>query len=259
MSYIGCIIDSIRLFLITDLYFSTIGKCNRFLGDLKMLDLFGYYNPKDTLVYKSILSAFISESNFWYKNKSELISVDGVNATDRVILAHVFIEDRKNNYNQGVHCKCEPIRDVAMDEAIEHISQYIDLVIPRHYMVLLKEQEIGVRINRSEYRKSYTGINCVPDSKFAYKDNYAREIDMFNTRANQTLHNKEFSELNYPYQQWSNATLYRMVVQDAKVAGYRLLKKKNELSRFTLLALLHNFFRGRPMEDLNKYVKLVKP
>lgn len=225
-----------------------------------MLHLFDYYDEPSRHAYKVILSTFVSQSGIWYKdaNRTELFSVTEINLIERDKIAKAFIDERKNKFNQGIHCKYKPTRDITIEESINHICQYIDLVIPRHYMVLLKEREMGLKIDRSECKKTYTGIHCVQDMIFVYKDNYIRENNRFNTKNERILENKEFTNLNFPYRELTNAILYRMVLQDVKLVGCKLLKEWNELSRLELLRLLHFFYRNKPMDDLEKYIELAR-
>ncbi len=224
-----------------------------------MLDLFDYYKTRDSVSYKSILSTFVSESDFWYSNreKFQLKSSHEINSIDRSAIAEMFIEERMRKFNQGIHCKYDVIREVTFDEALQHICQYIDLVIPRHYMVSLREWELGIRIDRTEYRRSYSGISCVPGIKFFYEDNYAREYIKYEAQKAKIQLNKEFSKLNYPYLKFTNAALYRIVIQDAKITGYKLLKDKTELNRLELLRLLHFFYWDRPMKNVEEYIVAV--
>lgn len=228
--------------------------------DIIVLDLFDYYEPRNRLGYKSILSTFISNHDFWYKNKDsfELMPIDYINGYDRNKLVQAFIEECEKSYNSSVHRRYVPVRSVDREEIQEHIKQYIDFVIPKHYFVLLREQELGSYIDRSEYRNNYKGIGCVPDMKFVFEENYSRESIKFNTKTERILLNKEFSSLNYPYQKFSNIVLYRMVLQDAKIAGYSLIKEKDELSRLDLLKLLHYFYKDKPIDNLSQYAKPVE-
>lgn len=221
--------------------------------------LFDYYTPRDSIAYKSILSTFVSQNDFWYSNREEfqLISAQEINLIDRSAIAEMFIEERKKKYNQGVHCQYKVIREVANIEVFQCICQYIDLVIPRHYMVLLREQELGKRINRNEYRRNYRGITCVPEMKFFYENNYLRDYNKYSAQKARVQQNSEFRKLNHPYEKFSNGTLYRIVLQDAKISGCKLLKDKKDLKRLELLRLLHYFYWDRPMQDIGEYIEFV--
>lgn len=133
--------------------------------------------------------------------------------------------------------------------------EFIDLVIPRHYFVLLEEQRLGQRIHRREYRDKYRNILDVDGLKFVKFNNYERE-GINNKVAKENIRfTKEYMDLNYPYKRYNDEILFKMVVKDAENAGYELIKRKNELNRFDLLRLLHFFYRDREMDDLSDFVQ----
>lgn len=225
--------------------------------DDEVFELFDYYNKSNKTGFKSLLSSFISHSEFLYKNKSthEVISITELNNLDRETLADAFWKQKTHDYKYTIHGFYTPTRDVSEVEVKQHMIEYIDLVIPRHYFVLLEEQRLGKYIDRSTCRKKYRNILDIDGLKFVYFDNYEREGTKNKVTKEKIKFNKEYANLNYPYEKYNDEILFKMVVKDAEDAGYELIKRKDEINRFDLLRLLHFFYRDTEMDDLFDFVQ----
>jgi len=214
---------------------------------------FDYYEVGKRIGIKSVLSSFVSHSDFWYSDKArkKLKSVEEINAADRQIIADAFVQNRTDNGRKNIHEYRRPIRAVSIAEINQHIVEYIDFVIPRHYFVLLKEQERQKTIDRSEYRKWYNNICQVPGIQFFYPDNYQRELVSVKLKEEAIFRNKQ---INF-YAGFSDEDLYTMLENDVKNGGFVLKKTLGCLTRTELMELLDYFRKDNSIKNLFDYVE----
>lgn len=214
-----------------------------------MRELFDYYINADRTRIKMVISEALPNIISFQNANKDMISVEELNKLDRTSIAKLWITQRSYNGKYRIDTWYTLLREYTDKELLNDITEYIDLILPRRYFGISERiRRNDINLNTSDVNKYYKGIIDVKGSIYHYNDNYSRE-EFITCKALKKIVDSK------PYQKFSTEQLYIMVSNDAKNAGYELIKSKDNLSRDELIALLNFFYKDTELKNLFDYVQ----
>lgn len=203
------------------------------------MNFFEFLNDKASHGLKVKIGMFLNKQDIWNEFIVEgQLAVDKVNSYDRTIISNAIFNKDKDYISKGT------ILEVSDEDILREIALYVDFILPRSCYTKLGNK-----------KENYDGIKTVKGLTYFYDQNNDLDIKEYTGEDKISAYKKEYFKLNAPYQHLDDTALFYMLQNDVFDAGLHFkLEYQEPFNRFTMLKLLHHFYRKREFEDIDRYI-----